>query len=391
MLRKHTLLFAPDAGGGSGTAPAAAPVAPAAAPAAPAAAPAADKGAPAASKDPFDELDARLDAKRKPATTPKADDKAKEDLEKPAVDPADPKRRIAPALRDQLEKVSTEKKQLQESISTLETKIKDYESRGKDSTALAEQLAAREKELETIRGELRAARQEVSPEFKAKWEKPFKQAADYAKSVIEQLIVTGEDGNTRQATWDDFAQLYNLPYTKAIAGAQAMFGDASQVVVNHLTELQRLAFQKREALEEEKANWKKRETEDAARSASERQATEDMWGKVTKDIADKKPHLFAPDPKDPEGNELLTEGYKIVDAKPETLEQRIIQAANIRHRAAAFPRLIHRLDRAKERVAELEAENAELRGSGPGPTKRTGGADPAPDGDWRTELRKEMA
>src|SRR5882724_5262024 len=107
----------------------------------------------------------------------------------------------------------------------LQAKIADAEARGKDVTVLTERLANLEKERDGLRGELRAAKQEVSDDFKEKWDKPFNQGAAYAKSVVEQMAITAEDGTQRAATWNDFIALYHMPLNKAAQSARQMFGE----------------------------------------------------------------------------------------------------------------------------------------------------------------------
>lgn len=379
------------------------PAPPSPPPAPPVVSEAPDKGTTDAT-NPFDAQYEKLKAKPTPAKPEdkKPDDKSagdKIDATPPAKD--DKKVSEGPkALRDQLEKTNGELKTTRERLQQLESKEKEWEARGKDTTALAAQIAAEKKEKETLQSELRALKQEASPEFKDKYDKPFNQAAEYAKRVIEQMTVTetNDAGEpvTRQATWDDFAQLYRMPSNKSIKLINQMFGDTAPVVIQEMRELQKLDYTRQTALQEEKAQWSQREQADTAKRAQEREGIQSMWQTVNKDIAEKHPEFYQSDPADPDGNTLLEDGYKMVDSalsnrESMTMQQKVILDANIRHRAAAFGREVHRRQKAEARVAELEAEKAELKGSGPGSTKRAGDGAPAVDVDWKDDLRKEMA
>lgn len=356
----------------------------------------------------FAKLDARISAGRKKAdTTPAAapETPAKADQSQPAKTgeaPATPTPAATPsgpkALREQYEKTQGELKESRSRIAEMEKRIADAEARGKDSTVMAQRLADMEKEREQLKADLRAIRHEQDPEFKDKFDKPFNQAAEYAKREVEQLQVLDENGDpARNATWEDFAQLYSLPKGKAVAMAKTMFGDQAGIVISHMTDLQRMAFQKESALQEERANFQKREQEQQAKQAQEREAVGKMWADVNKDIADRHPEWYQPDPEDQEGNDLLQEGYRLVDSafgnrNAMTLQQRVLLDANIRHRAAAFTRAQHQLGRAKERIAELEARIAEMEGGEPGEVQNPGGEQPASgETNWKDDLRKSLA
>lgn len=374
-------------------APAAAPAAPAAPPAAPAA-PATPPSTPAAPSAPkassFDDLVGRAAAKRdKPEGTPTP----KKDEGAPAAPsaPKDPKH-----LRAELDKVNGELTTSRSTISELQRKIADWEARGKDTTALSETLAREQKEKQELQALIRRLKREVSPEFKDKYDKPFNQAAEFAKRIVEQMSIEEGDidnPHQRQATWQDFVALWNMPYNKAVAAAKQMFGDGASSVIQHLTDLQKLEYTRSEALKEEQAKWKEIEEREVAEASQRKTFIENTFTKVSSDISNKHPDWFLEDPKDKEGNELLKEGFALVDAKPASMEEQIVRDANIRLYAAAFPRLVHKLARLTEQLAERDQQIAEMNGSLPGTTKTpTGGSPPAPSGKkWQDDLKESMA
>src|SRR5258708_475781 len=100
-----------------------------------------------AGDDPSLSIDSRIQSKAKPredakppATAPKKDDTA------PTGQPPKKPEGIE-AVRGQLTKVNDELKTSKSQIAELERKIQDAEAKGKDTTALSERLAAREKEI----------------------------------------------------------------------------------------------------------------------------------------------------------------------------------------------------------------------------------------------------
>ena len=408
-------LFAPD-GAPSGAVAAPPPAKPAPAPAqAPAAAPPPKPSPAAAAKpDPMDDNPfAAADAKARAKREAQAIDKPPGASEKPG-DAGTPPGDTAPPgsrnvenikmIRTAYEKSKAELTGANQKIAAMEKRIAEAEEQGKSIKALNDRLATLQKERDEMEGSIRSLKQEASPEFKAKYEQPFNDAAEFAKTNIEALeIITdrGDDANgipatTRAAKWEDFAALYNLPLNKAIAAAKQQFGDGAQTVINHLTELQRLGFQRDRALREEKAKFKENQDKEIANRSQEQERIANLWREYNRQIADREPTYFAPDPNDKEASDILAEGFKVVDSVHNktalTVQQRVRLDAEIRNRAAAHPLMVYRLQQAQAKIADLESRLTEMKGSEPGSTKNPGGAQgiPADDDDWKAAARREM-
>lgn len=298
-------------------------------------------------------------------------------------------------------------KDLKERTTRLEELQREHEKSGTDSKALTERLAAREKELADVQKMLRALKREKSPEFVQKYDRPFNDAAEYAKTEIEQLIIQPQmdaNGNItegeRQATWDgDFANLFRMPRGKAIQEANRLFGPAAGMVVNHLTELWRMDHSRKQALEAEMRDYEKTVNDDIARTNSEQQFIRDQWMAVNNDIASRNADWFG-ESKDAEENSIFKEALQVIDAGLSgtmTPQQKIVHDAQVRLRAAAAPRLAYRLNKAEARIAELETALSEAKGSKPGATRRptSGAATPAGqttgEKPWKADLRETMA
>ena len=382
------ILLAPDSTAGAA---AVAPKAPAAAPA-PAAAttPApAPKSAPEASggePDAFSDLDTKATAPKvkKPDAAPPKEGEAKPDPKStPAPEDKDAKTFQSPkALREAHERSKTELATVKATLAEKERILAEREKNGGDTTKLSEAIAAKEKRISELEGEIRNVKFEVSPEFKAKYEQPFNDAAEYGAEQINQMEVTDpETGTVRPASWDkDFAAIYQLPVGKALTVAKELFGDGAPIVMQHYHELHRKDRERSKAMEGEKANAKTREAEAIQNRTRNQEAAKVAWEKVNKDIVERNPDKFGDDPADAEGNELLKSGYALVDKAFDqgergkmTMQQRITLDANIRHRAAGFSRQLHRANLLKQEVADLKAEIEKYRGGGPGPTARTAG------------------
>lgn len=378
-----------------------APAAPAAAPSTPTA-PAAPSTPSAPSKS-FSDLDTRASAKPQKAApqTPATPAPEKGKAAPPAKtdEPAAPDKGKGDGgpkqLREQYEKTNAELSEARSRIAQFEAKIKDYESKGKDTTALSEKLAAIEKEKEELASQIRALKREASPEFKKQYEEPFQDAAEFVKRRIEQMQVNEGDADnpkTRSAKWDDFVELYNMPFSKAAVLAKQAFGEMAPVVLQHISDLQKLDFQRAQALKKEQDRWAETERNETARATQEREYISKTWRTVNEDIANQRPEWYQEDPKDPEGNELLKEGFALVDAQPSSVQEKIVKDANVRLKAAAFNRLAWKYTRAMAMLEEKDATIAELRGSKPGPVQRAASEQtPAPSKKWQEDLQETMS
>ena len=167
---------------------------------------------------------------------------------KPAAAPAPPKP-MPKELRQEYERVKGELDTRNKAVAEMEAKIADFERRGKDTELLQQRLQTLEKTVEEKEAQLRTYAYEKDPAFVEKYDKPFDDQLAYTRQVVSQLQVE-ENGQVRPATFEDFAELYKMPYAKAVATANEKFGQAGQIVLNHMSELQRIEFNRGKALNE---------------------------------------------------------------------------------------------------------------------------------------------
>lgn len=357
--------------------------------------------------DPFQNLDSRIGKRPEPKPEPKAEPKAEAEKavappEKPAPSKEDRTIQAPKALREQLEKTTSELKSRTEAISSLEAKIADYERKGKSTTALVERLAAVEKERDEARAEIRAFKQTASPEFKTKYEEPLNDAFAYAQEIVGRMhvgrIVETEDGSkqwqpTGKADFDrDFVKLYHLHAddpSAAIEQAESVFGKGARVVLDHITELSRLNRAYKSAELKEKAQWKEKTSAEEAERARQFEAWNAGIAKMEEVLRQKRPEWYDEDPEDKEGNELLQEGRKLVNYQPKTFQEQVSTYVRNKMNAEAFPRMAHRYALLKEENAELKAKLQEYESNGPGKGKRPA-EEGEPEEDWRTEMRRKV-
>ncbi len=380
-------------------------ITPAAAPQTPPAAPPAPSPASAPSgNDPFAAMDARILSRResgkkkepeKKDDAPPVDPNAKTDAAAPTPEKKAALETAPASLRKALEKANAELKTFTDEKTALLMKIEAAEAKGKDVTVLSEKLATLEKELEESRAEARQLKGEQSPEFKEKYEKPFNQAAGYARSVIERMSIFDENGQpVSKADWDKhFIPLYHLHRddpTAAIDRAEALFGKGSQIVLNHIQELDRRSRERDAAATQERESFAERQKGEQAENIKRREGFKLAQDKAEQSLTEKYPEYYAPGPEDKEGQELITEGRKLIEMRPKTFQEAVTLSARNRMNLIAFPWLADRYEKLKVEHAELKAENEKLRKSGPGPQKPgTGDADKPKS--WKDELRDTMA
>jgi len=389
MINRILLDPVAPAGGGGTPAPAKPATAPAAAPS-PSPAPAAVAPAAApepASDDPF-------------APPPKPAGAA------PAAAPAKPAAPVVPddidklapkELRERVKQLRTESQTAGGKLKELEAKIKQFESQGKDTTALTGRLAALEKERDAAYAELRAAKQEASPEFKEKYDKPFNTAAERArKQVLELQVANAEDGTNRPATWEDFSALYSLPVGKAIEQANTLFGTSAQFVLGLREKLLDLDSARQTALQEEREQFKQRTEKEIAGRTVEREKVESTWTETNTRLAESVAD-YKNDPEDTELNDARKHALTVFDSKinaadrQDFIQKKLLRDAHIRQRIGAFPVLKLQLTRAQEKITALQAQVDELKGTAPGKVKRPGGTEtPGEDEDWGTSLKKAI-
>jgi len=354
--------------------------------------------------DPFAKVDERFFPTAKPS-------EAKPVPSVPAKpsEPARPGESGPKLLREELSRVKGELETKNKSLSDLESKIKDYEARGKDTTALAQRAGDLEKQIAERDAQIRAYRQEASPEFKAKYDEPFNQRAADAKIEIEALQIgqwTTDDRTEekqwkpiRQATWEkDFAALFNLPYAEAKNRAKDLFGEEAGLVMDHYNALHRLTRERGRALELEREQAVQKNEEDQTKLAQTREGFVSACTAVHKDLENKFPDFYTAPPDDKDAEEALKEGWRLLDLKPQTFQQAVVLLTRNRLNAAAAPMLQLVNRRLKAEISILKEKLDKRSNSGPGKTKTPasgGGAEPNADEfdveKWKQDAREALS
>lgn len=362
--------------------------------------------APSRADDPFADLHTSIKPPppaAPPAPEPQKGDKSTPAKPAPAAPPAKAPVREPKALREELDRVNAALEAKNKAQAEAERRLQEAEARGKDTSALVEQMTARDKQIEQLQAELRAAKQETSPEFKKEYDEPFNDVAELARQDIEAMQsgewrvdeTTGEKQwhPTAQATYADLEALwltYKVSVVKGKAEARKLLGENSDIIVNHLEQLRLLDRKRAKALEQEKANFKVREEQDRAKEVTERQARTDIIARVRQELAESVDDYRDP-PEDKELSDLRSNGYKMFDVKPQNFQQFAYKMEHIRHIFAAHgPNKLKLLRLEKERD-DLKSKVEELEGKKPSGGKRVGGEAGKPaDEPWEITARREL-
>lgn len=251
-----------------------------------------------------------------------------------------------------------------------------------EKKSLLDERTALQKRLETAEVELRHTNYLKSEEYRSKFEAPFKETLAEAYSAITEFSVEQEDGTFRTATQKDFDHLLNLPRGEAIKVAKQQFGDAAEEILSYTRKLSEIRKGASRAADEHRAKGEELGKKQQSDLAAQREQHNQVWAKANETIATKYKHIFGKEEGDDEGNALIEQGYKDVDAAHDPnlpVEDRIRRQAAIRHSAAALSKWVKKAKSWEARYNEVKTKLEEYEASAP----TTGASDgtPAPAED----------
>lgn len=341
------------------------------------------------------------------------DDKAKSEpkADKPPAKPADkaadstktkPKageeNTAVKQQRAEIDRLKGELDTKSKAYTDLEKKISEAEAKGKDVSAMTERLTRMEKALGEREAELRMLKHEASPEFKAKYDKPFNEMAAKAASVVERLTVVADEISgtpERKATWEDFKRLYGEDEVSAPETAEKLFGPrGAAVAMKYYNELHALNDQRETALKEEREHASERQKEQEGKEAQQREQISQTWHKLNKELSDSE--QFAVDPTDKDLVSARDKTLAIFDTPPKTLTERLVKDAHIRQRVAKLSVVEIKLARAQKEIDDLKKKLEKETEDIPGGTHRPGGDAGKPSDkeesfeEWTAGARKAL-
>lgn len=351
----------------------------------------------------FTKLQEKLRAKATPVEGAPVE-KPKTDTPDPNALPVDPSKAAAvdpnaPPNGDKKTKANPWKllDERKKEVSDLQTKLAEVEKRAIPEAKFKEmesQLAEQKKRNDELESHMRLMDYSKSSEFQDKYQKPYEAAWGRAMDNLRGLTVQDQDGNEREVNAQDLLALVNEPNLRlARAKAREIFGDEfANDVMNHRNEIRKLYDEQAAAIEDARKNAGQHAETNKKAQAELSQAIANEWTSVNKAAAADPTYgkYFSPKDGDQVGNQKLAKGYELVDrafsenpqAPGLTMEQRkdiINRHAVVRNRAAAFGRMRHWLTEAETKVAALEKELKQYRGSEPTIEGRSGAEPSAPE------------
>lgn len=248
---------------------------------------------------------------------------------------------------------------------------------------ITERLQKAETRAKELEDHIRYVDYSKSEEFKTKYQEPYEKAWGRAISELKEIYVTdpGSD-QPREATVDDLALLINQPLGKARELANAMFGDFADDVMAHRKEIRNLFEAQSGALEEARKNGADRlkQQQESMQKVGEqiKNFVSNTWKAANDEAVNHAEYgqYFKQREGDKDWNQRLGKGFELVDKafsqnpmdpklSAEDRANVVRMHAAVRHRAAAFGALVFNLKKQTDRVAQLEKELAQYKGSEP--------------------------
>lgn len=249
-------------------------------------------------------------------------------------------------------------------------------------------------ELEKLRKErnellenIRYKDYEQHPEFKQKYDEPYKDAWKVATRNLRGITKVDDTGRAAVLGTEDLAndllELVNMTTPKAREVAEELYGDSANDVMIERDKIKTAFDNRMEALNRSRTEGTEKEQ---ARMQEERRRAEalSLELKTTYDKANeyhaKDPRMkefFQPIEGDEEANTILESGYKMVDEAfskspmdPSLTDKEratlVKKHAAVRHRSAGFGRVKYLLSKERAITSELRAKLAEYEGTVPG-------------------------
>lgn len=271
----------------------------------------------------------------------------------------------APELRKAYESLKKEAAELRE-------KIKARGPSEEDVKGLREQYESERTKRESLEKELAQSAYERSPEFMEKHAAPFRNAYQKARERISQFKVTDGEGNSRQASPDDFDAIMQVADDMTAATmSRELFGDTvGPIVMMQREKVQELHGNMQSAIKDAEGNFEKTQKEKKLMGERQTAHLNKLWTTLNTGAAEKYPQLFKPVDGDEKGNELLEKGFKLadrafMDGEKLEPEEAIKLHSQVRNRAAAFGRLVYQNRNLTSEVESLKKELAQFKDSIP--------------------------
>lgn len=294
------------------------------------------------------------------------------DLSKPATPPAGAKPKESPWRLVETYKAKALK---------LEQELADFQKKAGDPKqveAISQRAEAAERRLQELESEMRYHNYAKTTEFKEKYQEPYEKAWAKAVSEVKQLVVTGEDGQSRPATADDLWRIITQPLGSATALAKELFGNdlGNYVMAHHYGKVRDLAEAQQEALDKARKEGNDREVQSIQASTRTRAEVLDLFEQTRQEALAKLDFLKEKEGDD-DWNTALAKATDYVDStmKASVLDPKLSKEERaklvqrhvaVRNRAIGYAMLKLETKRLKAELAERDAKLASYEKAQPG-------------------------
>lgn len=263
----------------------------------------------------------------------------------------------------------------------LEQELADHLAKAGDPkvvTAVQQRAEAAEKRLQELESEMRYHNFAKTTEFKEKYYEPYEKAWAKAVSEVKQLVVTGEDGQSRPATEDDLWRIITQPLGTATALAKELFGNdlGNYVMAHHYGKVRDLAEAQQEALDKARKEGADRELQSVQASTRTRAEVVDLFEQTRQEALAKLDFLKEKEGDD-DWNTALAKATDYVDStmKASVLDPKLSKEERtklvqrhvaVRNRAIGYAMLKLETKRLKAELAERDKKLASYEKAQPG-------------------------
>jgi hypothetical protein len=250
------------------------------------------------------------------------------------------------------------------------------------------EYAKKEQRLQSLESDLYSRDYRESPEFKVKYETPWKNKYGQALEEVKGLTVTfkeNDEDRTRPATKADFDRVLGAPtLTVARRMAKELFGDDADVALQYRAELNQIEENGNKAVSEKSVTFQETRKQMLDRMQNDGKTFEAARNQYDQAIVQKYPEFFGDDGTNAEVTAALKQGGEFVDnavngANNMPLEERAKMTSLIRRWAVSWPRDQVIIKQLRADIASKEEELKKYRKSDPG-SGGEGGGTPPPEG-----------
>lgn len=291
---------------------------------------------------------------------------------------------------------------LKKQLAAREKEFEEFKTRPSEDPEkpkLLETLSAREKRLKELEEQVKYYDYTKSQEYLEKYDKPYKEAWQYATQTATDLSVKRDGAEPRKVTAEEFSRIVNMrSEDDALEAAHALFdGDKlGAAKAARVMEQREKIMQHYRAAENAKSDFAKnieaREKDLTAKQIAEREAqarqakaSAEAFQKLNEDAKKKYPQWFSPADGDEQINKALETGKRMADvvfsgAQDIDSDTRVKMHSAAYMKIAGFDRLAIENGRLRTQMDKLQKALDGYKSSGPGNATGKGGDKPVKSG-----------